>query len=86
MLVLLLTLLLLLLPQIHHIYTDEQLKHIEAKTAEQNEAKGISPDTVDPSRSGAHCVTGPSSHSHHHHFAHTRGSSFHFIKKFMHSS
>lgn len=69
--------------EVHHIYTEDQLKQIEAKTAQQAEEKGIPLDTVDASRSGAHCVTGPAHHSHHHHFAH-RGDSFHFIRKLKH--
>eukprot|EP00878_Enallax_costatus_P028532 GHUV01030823.1.p1 GENE.GHUV01030823.1~~GHUV01030823.1.p1 ORF type:complete len:100 (-),score=26.68 GHUV01030823.1:208-507(-) len=67
--------------QVHHIYTEDQLQQIEKHEAQQAEEKGIDLAAVDASRSGAHCVTGPSSHAHHHHF-HSKDNkdrSFHFV-------
>eukprot|EP00878_Enallax_costatus_P000864 GHUV01000990.1.p1 GENE.GHUV01000990.1~~GHUV01000990.1.p1 ORF type:complete len:514 (+),score=113.87 GHUV01000990.1:240-1781(+) len=67
--------------EVHHIYTEDQLQQIEKHEAQQAEEKGIDLAAVDASRSGAHCVTGPSSHAHHHHF-HSKDNkdrSFHFV-------
>lgn len=69
---------LLSIMQVHHIYTEDQLKQIEKHEVQQAADKGVDLSAVDASRSGAHCVTGPSAHTHHHHF-HSKNRSSHFV-------